>query len=207
MSSSREDLPRWRQRREPTEQDRIILQRNARIPKRYLLADLLEDSPEIGFEQESSYYLYGPSGVGKTHILCAMVRERALSRFDRRDCLFVSVDDLLSELKSRYNNTGRAFIKSGDGYEEESRADAYTTQLKEVEILALDDLGAEKATEWVIGELYSIINHRYNELKITYISSNLDLQQLSDMGYQRIASRIGHMCEVIEISGKNRRAR
>jgi len=204
MSSSREDLPRWRQRREPTEQDRIILQRNARIPKRYLWADLLTDSPEIGFEQESSYYLYGPSGVGKTHILCAMVRERALSRFDRRDCLFVSVDDLLSELKSRYNNTGRMLI-SQEEYSEESRADAYTTQLKEAEILALDDLGAERATEWAIGELYSIINHRYNEMKITYISSNLDLQQLSDMGYQRIASRIGHMCEVISVSGKNRR--
>lgn len=199
--SSREGLPKWRQRRDPSESDLKILQRDTRIPRRYLAADLLTDVPYLEFGQESSYYIHGPSGVGKTHTLCAMVRERALSRFDRRDCFFISIDDLLAEIKSRYERPRR--VDSED--EDEARADAFTTHLKEVDILALDDLGAERATEWVIGELYSIINSRYSEMRITYISSNLDLKQLSDMGYQRIASRIGHMCEVVKISGRNKR--
>jgi len=204
--SDRENLPRWRQRREPTEADNKNLAQMVRIPKRYITADLLNDFPHLDFGQECSYYFSGGPGTGKTHAICAMVRERALSRFDRRECLFITVDDMLSELRSRYDKSGRVVISDGE-QEEEARADAYTTRLKEIDVLALDDLGAERSTEWALGELYSIINHRYNELKITYISSNLDLGLLSGGFHQRIASRIAQMCEIINLTGVDRRLR
>jgi DNA replication protein DnaC/primosomal protein DnaI len=201
MSDDREALPRWRQRREPTAADQKRLA-DIGIPKRYIGADMLRDLPDLSFTEGSSYYLHGPSGSGKTHALCAMVRERALSRFDRRECLFTTVDEMLSEIRAGYDRPPKRTTYSED---EESQVDCYVTRLKEVEVLALDDLGAERSTEWALGELYSVVNHRYNELKLTYISSNLDLGELSTSFHQRIASRIAGMCEVVHLIGKDRR--
>jgi len=164
------------------------------IPKRYLEADL-EQFPAMNesFEQEASYYIHGPVGRGKTHLLCAMVKERALSRWDKRGCLFITADDLFENIKSGFKGQNEAAV------------DSAVTYYKEMPILAIDDLGMERITDWTLGTIAGILNHRYNEMLITYIASNLDLEHLANNLSERIAHRLQHMCQVIKAEGQDRR--
>jgi DNA replication protein DnaC len=75
----------------------------------------------------------------------------------------------------------------------------------EAKILYLDDLGVEKVSDWALQTIYLIIDRRYSEMLRTIISSNLSLDQLADRLDDRIASRIAGMCEVIKMTGKDRR--
>ena len=77
--------------------------------------------------------------------------------------------------------------------------------LSEANILILDDLGAEKSSEFALQSLYVIIDQRYSEIRPTIITSNLSLGEIAEKVGDRIASRIAGMCKVIELKGKDRR--
>ena len=93
--------------------------------------------------------------------------------------------------------------------------------MKEADFLVLDDLDAERMTEWVGEQLFAIINHRYNEKLQTVITSNhspddivehmatvnRDGDIVDDMQGKRIVSRIFGMCEVIRLGGEDYRTR
>ena len=66
-------------------------------------------------------------------------------------------------------------------------------------------MGVEKKTEWVNEKLYQIINHRYNEMKPTVVTSNLSVESIEDLLGQRLVSRLLGSCEVMTIKGKDRR--
>jgi len=74
-----------------------------------------------------------------------------------------------------------------------------------VPVLLLDDIGAEKASEWVKQTLYLIIDNRYGNMKKTFITSNLTLNQISNQLDDRISSRIAGMSNTIRMQGKDRR--
>ena len=127
----------------------------------------------------NSLILSGGSGVGKTHLAAAMVNARVNSG---KSALFVPVPDLLDDLRSA--------VSTGKG---SGAMDA----VKKAEFLALDDLGAERLTEWVGERLYMIVNHRYLNRLQTVITTNAEnivdlVSRLGDQG-QRIVSRLGEM--------------
>jgi DNA replication protein DnaC len=68
----------------------------------------------------------------------------------------------------------------------------------ETQLLVLDDLGAEKASEYVLDRLYLIINGRYENDLPTLITTNLGLEQLRQQVGPRIVSRISEMCMPID---------
>ena len=70
--------------------------------------------------------------------------------------------------------------------------------------LILDDLGAEKFTEWVAEAVYDLIDHRYAWMKPTIITSNLDPVRLSELFGARLASRISSG-RVVHLTGRDRR--
>ena len=72
-------------------------------------------------------------------------------------------------------------------------------------LLILDDLGAEKTTDWALQSLYIIINKRLSEELQTIITSNLSLDELRDKIGDRIASRIAGMCKIVKLTGRDRR--
>jgi DNA replication protein DnaC len=78
--------------------------------------------------------------------------------------------------------------------------------LTSVDFLHLDDLGAEMQTEWVIEQLYAIVNERYeNELPIS-VTTNLDRYQLIDQVEARTVSRLTQICgEPLALFGKDKR--
>lgn len=72
-------------------------------------------------------------------------------------------------------------------------------------VFILDDIGVEKPTEFVEEVLYLLINAQYEKEYPMLITSNLKLSELGDRLGLRIASRIKEMCELIELTGKDKR--
>ena len=73
--------------------------------------------------------------------------------------------------------------------------------------MIIDDIGAEKLTEFVRQTFYYIINEREQWLKKTIITSNYSLDELDEYIDGRISSRIAGMCEIVELGGKDRRVK
>ena len=177
------------------------------VPRRFLFARI-SDFPRSWEKLKDSgegIFLTGSRGVGKTHLAVALMREdmlaaRPVKHFDtyRIDLhklpLFVSVPELLLEIRDTYN---------GNGVSEKEVIDKYSW----VDALVLDDLGVEKPTEWVLQTLYIIIDRRYREDLRTIITSNLGIEEVKEKLDDRIASRITGMCKVRILQGRDRRVR
>lgn len=134
-------------------------------------------------------YLFGPYGVGKTHLLAAMINLK-LSKMV--PAMFVSAPWLFEGLRRdmfRDGNTEHLVID-----------DACT-----VDFLAIDDLGKEKPTAMVEEKLFMIIDCRLSKGLPTSFSSNLPLDEQSNRIDGAIKSRMHEMCEVICVRGKDYR--
>ena len=144
----------------------------------------------VNDNDDSSVYFYGPKGTGKTMLSCIITNEIA-----RRGkvVLFSSVPDLMADMRASFKN---------------GNTDDVINFVKNAPILILDDLGAERATEWVGEQIFAIINARYVERKKTIITSNFSPDELaahfSDKTQgERIVSRIYGMCARVQITGKD----
>ncbi len=67
-------------------------------------------------------------------------------------------------------------------------------RLGDVDLLHLDDVGAEKTSPWVLEQLYSIVNTRYEEQRSIVLTTNLDEEELAEQIGQRTVSRLEEMC-------------
>lgn len=122
--------------------------------------------------------LCGPSGSGKTHLAVAIVRELVKSgRYGAASVRFVTASELLLEIRASYRDTDS---------DEAEIAERYGS----VPVLVLDDLGAEKVTDWSVATLYLIIDRRYREMRPTIVTSNLSVAQIGEALSPRIASRL-----------------
>jgi DNA replication protein DnaC len=101
--------------------------------------------------------LIGTNGCGKTHLAAAAAN--VLLEHDRA-VLFTTVPDLLDHLRAAYAPTS------------EVTYDSLYTLMREVEILVLDDLGAQQTTPWAEEKLFQLINHRYVCRTSTIITTN-----------------------------------
>ncbi|MDQ3387569.1 MAG: ATP-binding protein [Actinomycetota bacterium] len=136
-------------------------------------------------------YLCGGVGTGKTHLAVALLNE--LIRKSRVPSLFVTVPELLDNLRGTYDNPGR-------------NLDEWMDAVKNAEFLVLDDLGSEKPTPWVQERIFVIVNHRYRESLPTVFTSNIGPMDLAAQLGERTASRIIAMCgRGIELQGTDHR--
>lgn len=156
---------------------------------------------------KKSLYIYGNQGVGKTHLMIAILKE-ILSKTIRKEleekkrldfrvldfCQYSNVPDLLFSIKQTYEGENK--------WEKEAEI---LRRYSNVDYLFLDDLGAERTSEWTLQTFYMILNHRYEEQKYTFITSNLELKQLENKLSERISSRIAGMCFPFMLRGNDRR--
>jgi len=135
------------------------------------LHDALNTSREFAVHPSGWLVFVGAYGCGKTHLAAAI----ANSRVERQlPVLFVVVPDLLDYLRASYAPD------SPVTYDE--RFD----QVRNIEMLILDDLGTQSTTPWAAEKLYQILNYRYNAELPTVITMNQSIEDLDP----RLASRL-----------------
>ena len=81
----------------------------------------------------------------------------------------------------------------------------YIDSLNEFDLLIIDDLAAERDTEFMAEQIMSIIDARY---RAGIVTTNLTAQELSgatDIRKQRVFSRLIEMCVPITVTGRDRR--
>lgn len=145
-------------------------------------------------------YLHGNSGTGKTQTAISIFMEWCASHVKRGGgysfgdmWAFLNYPKFIMQLQA-------SFKKNSDETAEEL-LDHYAS----VPCLIVDDMGAEKPTEFVRQSTYYLINEREMYERKTIITSNFSLDHLNDHIDSRIASRIAGMCDVVEMKGIDRR--
>ncbi len=209
--------------------------RTARIPKRYQHCDfdrfykVTKSLAEARFMAERfaqecpghvefGLLFMGPCGVGKTHLGVSILRALLGKGVD---CLFYDFRELLKEIQASYNPVVQATEMQ------------VLAPVLETEVLLLDDLGASKPSLWVMDTVAHILNTRYNEKRVTLITTNyLDTpiasgarwddtladrpdtptrrgsmreDTLADRIGERMRSRLYEMCQVVSIEGEDYR--
>ena len=147
---------------------------------------------------EKGLLLIGDPGIGKTHIAVAVLKQVVSEK--RAHGLFYDTRSLLNAIRSTYDPVTRT-----------SAADVLRPVL-EAELLVLDDLGAERVTDWVDETMNLIVNTRYNERRSTIFTSNYEDIEDADavdslkarVGF-RMHSRLREMCEFLEYDGPDYR--
>jgi DNA replication protein DnaC len=134
-------------------------------------------------------WFMGPVGTGKT-TLAMLVSKSALKA--GRSVAIYSLPRLLNEIR----DTHRA---------ERSHVDLLD-RLTAVDLLHIDDVGAERTTDWVLEELYSIVNARYEDQRSMVITTNIsDQDALCEQITERTVSRLTEMCDQLPVVGDDHR--
>ena len=145
--------------------------------------------------------LTGPAGVGKTTALCLL----------SRDFLTAQIAQGLNPqtvLSWRFLSFPAFVMELQDAWRREDTERTALRLLKDavaVPRLIVDDLGAEKLTDYVRQATYYLINEREQWERPTYLTTNFSLAQLDAQFDSRISSRLVGMCDVKALSGKDRR--
>lgn len=132
--------------------------------------------------------LYGGVGTGKTY-LAACVANSLLDKGYR-----VAMTDIRRVSNELFGRT--------DGKQ------AYIDRLCQTDLLVIDDLAAERATEYMSEIAYTVINSRYQTRLPLIVTTNLTVEQLKHpktQAEERIYSRILEMCHPVKIEGDDRR--
>jgi DNA replication protein DnaC len=134
-------------------------------------------------------WLMGPPGTGKTTL--AMLVSKAASEAGHSVAIY-SLPRLLNEIRDTHR-AERSHVQLLD-------------RLVAVDLLHVDDVGAERTTDWVLEELYSIVNARYEEQRAMLITTNiLDRDKLCEQITPRTVSRLTEMCDELPVLGHDRR--
>jgi len=154
---------------------------------------------------EKGLLLMGPSGVGKTHLAVASLKE--LIRRGHGG-LFCDYRELLKEIQASYNPAS------------ESTEMSILEPIRNVEVLVLDDLGASKPSAWVLDIIGLVLNARYNDRRVTILTTNyvdevanaepaprmpsgqrvaVREDALADRIGARMRSRLYEMCRTVEV--------
>lgn len=141
----------------------------------------------LGRGQIDGFVIRGPVGVGKTHAAVAafryLVRERAML-----PAVAVAVPALLDGLRP-----GRTPVETLDACES-------------ARLLLLDDLAAERASDWTAEVLYRLIDARYARKLPTIVTTNATGEAIRAGLGDRVASRLNGLGMVVTLDGPDRRA-
>jgi DNA replication protein DnaC len=147
------------------------------------------DDIERHIDDGDGIWFMGPVGTGKT-TLAMLVSKTALGA--GRSVAIYSLPRLLNEIRDTHRGD-RSHLDLLD-------------RLTAVDLLHIDDVGAERTTDWVLEELYSIVNGRYEERRAMVITTNLDPEALAGQIGQRTVSRLAEICgDGVQLLGDDRR--
>jgi DNA replication protein DnaC len=171
-----------------------------RIPKRYREVSF-EREPLLSIERANPYvvrevrqyvrtvaeqldaghglWFTGDVGTGKTTL--AMLISKAAMEADRTVAIY-SLPRLLALLRDTYADGAQYSLNE------------LIDRLCSVDLLHIDDVGAEQSSPWVLEQLYTIVNTRYEDGKALLLTTNLDRKALVEQIGPRTVSRIYEIC-------------
>jgi DNA replication protein DnaC len=149
------------------------------------------DQLDERLDEGRGLWLFGDTGTGKTTL--AMLVSRTAIESGRTVAIY-SLPKLLARIRRTYDSE-----PGGDSYL------SFFERLTSVDLLHIDDLGAEKRTDWVMEQLYALINERYESQRSIMVTTNLPHEELEDQVGQRTISRLTQVCDEVPLYGTDRR--
>ncbi len=174
------------------------------IPARYKLASLdlnmdhdktlsllvntsdVRDFLEAKELPKRGFYFQGNTGSGKTHVACAIINHVILKKGIQGKYCKVS-KDFIEAIKATFTKDKH--------WNEECTSKSIEEEYQKVPVLVLDDFGVQKDSPWVLEKLYDLIDTRYEDERLTIITSNKPVEAWKDVFENRIYSRLKEMCE------------
>jgi len=141
------------------------------------------------FDEKQNLLFTGDYGTGKSHLSVSITKELIAKGYE---CLFLSLPKLLTKIKQTYNAKG-------------TTEDELLSVIQRVDLLALDDIGAEQQTEWANSKLFEILDDRTG--KATIYTTNLSSAELKERVNERNFSRMMDNTNVIVMNGSDYRRR
>ena len=140
-------------------------------------------------------YLYGGSGLGKSYLMVALCNEFVHSL--NQKVAFVNCRKVIDELRDKVINSKDEYV-------------SLMEKLKKIDILVLDDLGAEKSTDWSKDEvLFDILDTRSKANLFTFVTSEFSIPDLQELyggnviKNRRLFNLIDMQLEAVELLGLN----
>ncbi|MEX0972245.1 MAG: ATP-binding protein [Solirubrobacterales bacterium] len=149
------------------------------------------DNLEANLAKGQGLWLFGDTGTGKT-TLAMLASKEALEQGN--SVAIYSLPKLLARIRRTY--------------ETDPNEDSYTRffeRLTSVDLLHIDDFGAEKRSDWVLEQLYALVNERYEDERSIMLTTNLTMDKLEDQIGTRTVSRLMETCEQVPLFGTDRR--
>jgi DNA replication protein DnaC len=139
-------------------------------------------------------WLMGDVGTGKTTL--AMLVSKAAVESGRSVAIY-SLPRLLARIRRTY-----------DGDAGEDSYLQFFERLTSVDLLHVDDLGAEKRSDWVLEQLYAIVDERYESQRSIVVTTNLKPPDLEEQIGPRTVSRLVEICgDPLPLFGEDARYR
>ena len=134
---------------------------------------------EANLEAGKGLWFTGDVGTGKTTL--AMLISKTAMEADRTVAIY-SLPRLLAMLRDTYAEDAAYSLND------------LIDRLCAVELLHVDDVGAEQTSAWVLEQLYTIVNTRYEDGRAVLLTTNLDDDALRTQIGDRTVSRLYEMC-------------
>ena len=164
--------------------------------KRKKIIEAIKEFYDNYGKKQKAIYLYGTFGSGKTYILSALLNKLAEKNIKS---IIIHVPELMRSIKESFNDLS---------YKDKMEA------LMNVEILLLDDIGAEYLTEWSRDEILEpILNYRMENNLATFFTSNYSIDELekhfslggNSLRARRILDRIKTLAKEVDLISESRR--
>lgn len=138
--------------------------------------------------QNIGLLLYGPVGTGKTFFAGCIANE-VLQR--GKSVKMTSFDQIVNTMQGMYS-----------GRQE------YLDKLVSYSLLIIDDLGAERGSDYMLEQVYSVVNARYQVGLPLIVTTNIPIEEIkepAELKYRRIYDRILERCHPVKVDGPSRR--
>ena len=155
-----------------------------RIAKKYA-----DDFREMEKKNQGLLF-YGPVGTGKSHTAACVANALMAKEIP---VIMTSFVKILQDIQAMDRNEA-----------------AYLKTLNAARLLIVDDLGAERSTDYALEKVYNVIDSRVRANRPMILTTNLrtaDMMKVQDIRYKRVYDRIFEVCYPVEINGTSFRMR
>ena len=135
------------------------------------------------YKENQGLILYGTVGTGKSYASAVIANELLEKKVPVVMTSFIKI------------------LKEIGNFDDDSEN---LNLIKNAKLLIIDDLGAERGTDYAIEKVYDIIDSRYRSNKPVILTTNLTIEQMKscdDIRYSRIYDRIFEMCYPVKVNG------